>query len=370
MRILISGDAGSLHTWRWATLAAEAGLEVCVFSLNAHVLHEWEAYPQIQVHTPPQPMDMELMREETSTSKWRYLLSVKQLRRIIREFKPHVLHAHYASSYGLIALLTGFPRLAISVWGSDIFEFPTRSPVHRFLIRRILSEARVIHSTGTVMAQEAKKYTDTPVEIIPFGLDLNLYHPGHPENDPKERQTAPRIGTVKSLEKIYGTDILIAAFALVQREIPQATLHITGDGSLRSACEKQVQDLGLDHCVHFYGKVAPLQVPDQLRRLDIFCNLSRRESFGMSVLEASACGLPVVATRVDGVVETAQDGINAISVNKEDVQATADALLRLIREPELYTRLRQGGLNLVHSRFDREKIRDRIPYFYQKVTGA
>lgn len=366
MKLLICGDAGSLHTWRWATLAAEAGAEVCVFSLNGHVLREWEAYPHIKIYTGA--IDPELMRADTSASKWRYLLSVKQVKKIIRTFKPDVLHAHYATSYGLIAMLSGFPHIAVSVWGSDVFDFPKRSKVHEFLLRRILSEAKRIQSTGQVMADEVRKYTDTPVEVIPFGLDLTRYYPT--EKDLGALATAPRIGTVKNLEKIYGTDVLIEAFALVRQQIPGASLHLTGDGSLRGTCEKRVHELGLEHNVHFYGRVEPAQVPDHMRRLDIFCNLSRRESFGMSVLEASACGIPVVATRVDGVVETARHNVNALSVEKEDARAAADALLRLIRDPALYRQLREGGLQLVHDRFDREKIRGQIPYFYRKVTGT
>lgn len=366
MKLLICGDAGSLHTWRWATLAAEAGAEVCVFSLNGFVLREWEAYPQIKIYT--EATDPALMRSDTSASKWRYLLSVKQVKKIIRTFRPDVVHAHYATSYGLIAMLSGFRNFAVSVWGSDVFDFPKRSKVHEFLLRRILSEAKAIQSTGEVMADEVRKYTQTPVEVIPFGLDLTHYRPS--EKDPGTLSAAPRIGSVKSIEKIYGTDILIEAFARVHRRVPDATLHITGDGSLRAACEKQVRESGLEHHVHFYGRVAPDQVPDHLRRLDIFCNLSRRESFGMSVLEASACGIPVVATRVDGVVETARHNVNALSIEKEDAQAAADALLQLIGDPALYRRLREGGLQLVHDRFDREKIRDRIPYFYRKVTGT
>ena len=369
MKLLICADSGSLHTFRWATMAHEAGMEVGVFSLNVHSLKEWERYPSIPLYYPQVQLKQEMIRADTSFSKLKYVLAVKKLRQTIRVFQPDIVHAHYATSYGLITALTGFRNLAISVWGSDIFDFPRKSFVHAQLMRWILSKAKAIQSTGHIMAQETQKYTSTPIHVIPFGINTEVYHPSTAAIDFEKIKTEPVIGTVKSMEKIYGIDVLIRAFQIVQQKIPKAKLIITGAGSQMEDYKKLAEDLNVRELIIFNGKVSPTEVPDILRSLDIFCNLSRRESFGMSILEASACGIPVVATHIDGVVETAQYDINAITVDSDDALSSANAILQIIGNPELYQRLKKGGIDLVRRQFDKNKITAALPGFYRQIMA-
>lgn len=368
MKVLIGGDSGSLHTFRWAVQAHLAGIEIHVFSLNRNSLKEWEAYPGIHIHYPKDNIGTDLMKSDTGLQKWRYLKAIKDIKLFINQIHPDALHAHYASSYGLLFRLSGFRPYALSVWGSDVFDFPRRSFLHRTLLSFVLSKASVIQSTGEIMASEARKYTRRPVQVIPFGINL-VQFPCKKHKSQSERSSHPVIGTVKSLENIYGVDLLIEAFALVKKEIPGAHLHITGGGSQLSFLQSLCERLGIDDSVTFFGKVSPSQVPAQISELDVFCNLSRRESFGMSILEASACGVPVVATAVDGVVETARQGVNAITVKPENSQEAANAILSIIQDEHLYNTLSEGGKNLVHSTFDEQKIRPSILDFYLNLKN-
>jgi len=307
------------------------------------------------------------MRADTSFSKLKYVLAVKKLRQTIHALKPDVVHAHYATSYGLITALSGFKKLAISVWGSDIFDFPHKSFAHAWLMRWILSKAKVIQSTGHIMAQETQKYTSTPIRVIPFGINTEVYYPSTTTIDFEKMAMEPIIGTVKSMEKIYGIDVLIRAFQIVQQKIPKAKLVITGDGSQMEEYKKLADHLNIREQVIFNGRVHPTEVPDILRSLDVFCNLSRRESFGMSILEASACGIPVVATHIDGVVETAQNDVNAITVDSEDAVSSAKAILQIINDRSLYQRLIHGGIDLVNQQFEKNKITVTLPGFYGQI---
>lgn len=363
MKVLIGGDSGSLHTFRWAVQAHLAGIEIHLFSLNSQSLKEWEAYPDIRIYYPEAKIGAELMKSDTGFQKWRYLKAIKDIKIRIAQINPDILHAHYASSYGLLFRLAGFKLYAVSVWGSDVFDFPRRSFIHRMILSNVLSKAAAVHSTGEIMAIEARKYTRSKVQVIPFGINLAQFNVKKHKSQ-TERLQNPVIGTVKSLENIYGIDILIEAFALVKKEIPGARLHITGGGSQLSFLQSLSERLGIDDSATFFGKVSPSQVPAQIAKLDIFCNLSRRESFGMSILEASAAGVPVVATAVDGVVETARQGVNAIAVKPENSQEAANAILSIIQDENLYNTLSEGGKNLVCSTFDEQKIRPSILDFY------
>ena len=96
---------------------------------------------------------------------------------ILKTFKPQLLHANYATSYGLLGAMTGFHPFVLSVWGSDVFTFPKKSFAHKMLFKYNLNKADKILSTSRFMSQEISKYTSKKIEITPFGVDLEKFYP-------------------------------------------------------------------------------------------------------------------------------------------------------------------------------------------------
>lgn len=139
------------------------------------------------------------------------------------------------------------------------------------------------------------------------------------------------IGTVKTLAPKYGVDLLIRAFAGMAEEHPEARLSIVGGGPQEAELRRLAKDLGIGERVDFRGAVAHAQVPEELRRLDVYAAFSRAdsESFGVAVIEASACGLPVVVSRVGGLPEVVEEERTGIIVPRDDAQAAGRALKRL-----------------------------------------
>ena len=136
------------------------------------------------------------------------------------------MSAHYASSYGSLAGLACGGRHVLSVWGSDIYEFPLKSPFHEALVKYSLSRAGLLLSTSRAMAEEAAKYTNKRFEITPFGVDTDLFKPVIRNND------FFTIVTVKTLSPKYGIDVLLRATAEVRRQRPDIdlVLRIAGKG--------------------------------------------------------------------------------------------------------------------------------------------
>src|SRR5262249_3117577 len=147
------------------------------------------------------------------------------------------------------------------------------------------------------------------------------------------------IGTVKKLEVKYGIDTLIHAFAKLSAPphgfLP--ILRLVGEGQQEPELRALATTAGVSARVEFVGAVPHGQVPDQLRQFDVFVAASRldSESFGVAVIEASACELPVVVTRVGGLPEVVRDGETGLIVPKGDIGALANALQQLLDSDSL-----------------------------------
>jgi glycosyltransferase involved in cell wall biosynthesis len=333
VRICMLSDAGSIHTRRWAEYFANRGHEVHLISMRP------AEYSRVRVHVV-----------RPWLGRGGYLAAAFAARRVMHTLAPDLVHAHYASSYGLWGALCGWKPLVVSTWGSDIYDFPRRGRLQRRLLEWNLRRADLLCATSEALAQETALYArpGTPIRLTPFGVDTDLFRPrpGGP------RASGLVLGTARTLRRTYGLDLLLEAFALLEKAggsdesretgagflgspLPSPlSLWIAGDGPERAALERQAERLGIAERVQFLGALSHEQMPAFMWGLDLFVNPSRAESFGVAALEAAASGLPVVATRVGGLPEVVVHEETGLLVPPEDPAALATALAELIRDPE------------------------------------
>jgi glycosyltransferase involved in cell wall biosynthesis len=119
-----------------------------------------------------------------------------------------------------------------------------------------------------------------------------------------------------------------------------------------------------NNLIQFLGKIDYLEIPSVHQEFDVFVNPSRQESFGVSVLEASSCGKPIIATRVGGLAETVQDGFTGILVSPDNPESLCEALLVLARDKEKRTRMGNNGRAYVLESFDWDKILEKMKSHY------
>ena len=298
----------------------------------------------------------------------RYILAAPRVRRLLGRIKPDIVHAHYATGYGLLGSLSSPSPYVLSVWGSDIYEYPRRSPLHAQLLRFNLRRADYICSTSLAMARETQRYTSKPVTVTPFGVDCEVFSP----KQNKEDRHPLVIGTVKTLDHPYGVEYLIRSFAsLVERlTVHDVRLVIAGDGPLRTSLEALASQLRISDRVDFLGEVPQATVPAVLHTFDIFAALSLRESFGVAVLEASACGIPVVASNVDGLPEVVEDGVTGFLVPPADSSAAAAALLRLLADRTRRKQMGIEGRTFVLERYEWGKTAKMMDDLYDAALGS
>lgn len=138
----------------------------------------------------------------------------------------------------------------------------------------------------------------------------------------------------RNLETHYGVDHVLRAFAMIQAQFPEAELIIAGDGSQRSATETLARDLGLRR-TRFVGRVEHDEIVALYHSADVYLNGSEIDNQPLSILEAFACGLPVVTTNAGGIPDMVADGVTGFVVSSGDHEAIADRAVRLLEEPGL-----------------------------------
>lgn len=364
MKVLLLSDAYSIHTIKWAKSLSKKGIEIAIFSLNYNE-NEGNPYQHNNNIKVYYCADKNAKKRSSGFAKISYLKALPCLKQVIKEFKPDIVHAHYASSYGLLGALSGFHPFILSVWGSDVFDFPNISFLHKAVIKYNLAKADKILSTSKVMAIETNKYTDKEIVVTPFGIDLDKFKPLKVNSIFDKNDIV--IGTVKTLEEKYGIEYLIKAFAIVKdkhKYLPLKLL-IVGAGSLSTALKKLTYDLGIEKDTVFTGKIEHELVPVYDNMLSVSVSVSNSESFGVAVIEASACGKPVVVSDVGGLPEVVKDGITGIVVPPRNPQETAEAIKKLVLDDSMRKQMGAAGREHVAQFYDWNKNVEQMVDIYR-----
>lgn len=349
---MILGDIQSSHTKKWVEGVCASGIEVGIFSLRIPK-DEWVAETNNLTVFPPKKMSGLL-------GKIGYLGQLKTLRQYVADFQPDIIHAHYATSYGLLAALSKPKSLFVSVWGSDVFDFPRKSFLHKSLLKFIFRKADRIFSTSHIMALETKKYTKKTSTVIPFGIDTSVF-----TSQPIKTSEKLIVGTVKTLEHIYGIDRLIAVCLALKPEFSNLECHIYGQGSLQTELEQTIEENNATEFIFLKGAIVHCQVPSALNQMDVFCNFSRQESFGVAVLEASSCGIPVVATNIGGLKEVISDEKTGF-LAEEQLTDLIDKTRMLLQNTQLREEMGNAGRKWVLEQYDWNENLNTMLSFYRK----
>jgi glycosyltransferase involved in cell wall biosynthesis len=336
LKVLILSDPSSSHTSKWVNSLHKAGVKVKLFGLSDYNPAEYEKEIPIEV------LDFSKSAKTKSDGDLRkliYLKSIHKVREIIKFFQPDIVHAHYASSYGLIASLTGFRPLLVSVWGNDVYDFPLKSFLHKKSFQFVMKTAKQIFSTSKIMADEISKYTNKQIKVIPFGVDTNIFKPLEVKKIFSEETIV--MGAVKSLSYKYGNDKVIRAFKIVKEKLPEYKLKLllVGDGILLKELENLVSELNIRDDVKFIGHVPHSEVPIYHNMIDIHIYPSNWESFGVSNLEAASCQKVQVASNIGGFKEILNDGVDSFLVDPNSIEEISSKLILLITNKELRVKM-------------------------------
>jgi L-malate glycosyltransferase len=292
------------------------------------------------------------------------LLTAAALARLVRAEAIDIIHAHTSHTHtmaGLARRIAGRGRVVVSrrvdfppstnPWSRWKYAWPDRIIAISNRIAAVLSESGVpAHKITTVhSAVDPGRFDVAPLARAALGVPANSF----------------LLGNVAALVGHKDHATLLHAMAQVVRAIPAAHLVIAGEGPLRPDLERQCRSLGLTDHVHLLGFRD--DVPQILRAVDLFVMSSKEEGLGTSVLDAMACGLPVVATAGGGIPEMVRHETTGLLARVGDPADLAGAVIRLHHDRHLAGRLAEAGHRLVHEHFAVDRMVAGNLAVYQQV---
>lgn len=340
-----------------------SGLEMAAYKLGINMAHKGH---EINVFTTSVDSKDSIEKYENMTI-YRYGTNFRIFNRNISFkmlFKPlknevDIVHVHLDESI-LAALLYAKRKkvpLVVTYHGDmiDIYgKFISKTFVYFYnkLVNKLLSYADVIISPSESYIEESRflgKYRDKIV-VIPYGMNVEEFATSYRKEECREKLGLSRnkniILFVGVLGSHKGPDILIKAMQKIIKSIPDAKLIFVGRGPLREELEIMSKKIGIDENIKFTGFIeSTFKKMLYYKSADIFClpSTMSHESCGIVNLEAMACNVPIVASKIGGVPDVVKDGENGLLVPPKDSEALADAIIYLLENEDVRERMGKNG---------------------------
>jgi len=297
------------------------------------------------------------------TSGWRLR---SRLRDLFRRERIDVVHVHggLAPTFGIIAPLAA----------SDL-GIPVVATFHSWFAKSLAlrfwrSEAKWLmghHAANIAVSQPVveahARYVDADWEIIPNGVDTGFFQPNGRTPALPEIQY-PRLLFLGRLDPRNGLETVLRAMPAVLERFPETTLTIAGDGPLRLLYERLARPVA--ERVEFLGRVNGNR-PEVYGSADLYLCPTTKASFGITLLEAMACGTPLIVSDITGFRELVARNTEAVLVDKEDVSAWAQATVDLLADPDRRAAMRAAGLAKAQT-FAWPRVAEQVFAVYQRVT--
>lgn len=367
MRLLYLSRDYTPHDHRFLTAAVQAGHQVYAMRLERRS-------PLLEERPlPPQVEDVP-WRGGRRPFRWRELLALRSdLRRVLERVRPDVVHAGPIQSAAFLAGLAGFQPLVSMSWGSDLLVDADRNGWWRWNTRFTLKRTAVLIGDCDAVRRKAQSFgfpADRTV-LFPWGVDLQHFSPG-PGGGLRQRlgwQEQFVLLSLRSWEPIYGVDVVVKAFAQAAAREPRLRLLLLGNGSQAKMIHRMVADHGLTDRVHWGGQVNNLDLPDYYRAADLYLSASHSDGSSVSLLEALACGRPVLVSDIPGNREWITPGVQGWLFPDGDAIALAEAVLQAVRLQSQLPDMGRAARRLAEQRADWSKNAQRLEQAYQKALS-
>jgi glycogen synthase len=300
----------------------------------------------------------------------RLIESTVRLFALCKKSQFDIINLHYVRENALYALILSYFRrlpLVTSIHGEDIGTFPLESKLNRWIVKQTLQRSSQIISNSNAFLILTSEMFGSEIQlksmVVGNGVDLskiNLSKNGFINAD------TYILGIGRFIHK-KGFDILLRAFAFVRHKFPEVKLCLIGDGEERNNLETLSRDLGLEQSVLFYGLIENENIWKYLLNCKFFVLPSRKEPFGIVILEAMAAEKAVVAMDVGGVPELVQHGKTGLLVKNDDPRTLADSIIYLLENPDIAGNLGINGRKLVEAQYTWEIIADKYLKIFRSV---
>jgi glycosyltransferase involved in cell wall biosynthesis len=295
-----------------------------------------------------------------------------QLSRLIHELKPDIIHAH--------SIYVVFNRVIAQLKSSSNLTIPVVVTIHGLPKPLILPDGKettdynefvsffnfdLVIAVSENVAETLRQHLDSEfhekVRTLYSGIDLSVFKPL--PNLEKQWDLA----FMGRLEAMKSVDLFPEMLSILKPKFPDLRMMMTGEGSLKDRLFKEFEEQGVASMIDYRGVVETSEVPVLINKSKIFLYPSRREPFGLSIVEAMACGVPVITTDVFGPREIVSHNHDGIAVPPDDVEILAIAVETLLKDDELRNLLSKNALKSVRERYDIKQHAKQLVAIYDEM---
>jgi glycosyltransferase involved in cell wall biosynthesis len=295
-----------------------------------------------------------------------------QLAKLIHELQPDIIHAH--STYVV------FNRVILQLRLSSKLKIPVILTIHGLPKPIILPDGKettdynelvsffgfdLVIAVSENVAEAIKKHLDSDfhdrIRTIYSGIDLSVFRP---MPDLEKQWDLAFMGRFEEMKSV---DLFPEMLSILKPKFPSLKMMMTGEGSLKDQLFNEFIERGVSSMVDYQGVVETDDVPMLLNKSRIFLYPSRQEPFGLSIVEAMACGVPVITTDVWGPREIIKHNYDGFAVPPDDVGALVEAIELLLNDNELRSRITENALKSVQERYDIRQHAKQLVTIYDEM---
>jgi glycosyltransferase involved in cell wall biosynthesis len=369
MRLCYLANPNSTHTRRWVSWFARQGHETLVIANHPPEI----PWPEIKLST----------LQSNQTISWlKYPAWLAQTCQLIKSWQPDVLHAHQVTSAGWLGAFSGFHPFVITPWGSDLYEQPSESRLAVWLARYVLSRADWVTADSQDLLQLAIQFgaSNNNSSLIQWGVDLDTFHPAGIDCPGCLRleaaiglQDQQVVLSPRGMQPIYNLDRIIATIPIVLQANPN-TVYILRDyiatPGYRAQLEQQATRLGVNQAIRWIGSIEPWEEIAHCYHLaDVAISIPASDATPVSLLEAMACGVPVIASDVMSLREWITSGENGLLVDPGDVGGLARTILSVLKNPGMREKFFAQNLDMLKEKANYQEEMKKMDALYQQLAA-
>lgn len=362
MKIIYFSKNYTPHDYRFLSSLSKTGHEVFFLQLEAN-------HRQTEDRPVPENVRQILWAGGKREFRWRDVPRlVLDLRRVIREIQPDLIHAGPIQNCAFLVALSGFHRLLAMSWGYDLVMDADKSAWMRWVTRYTLRRSAFFTCDANVTREKAIAFGMNPENtvVFPWGVDLQYFTPK------TFKRSNVRMFTLfcsRTWEPIYGVDVLAKAFVKVANENPNVNLILLGGGSQGNHLRQILTNGGVMERVHFGGQVSQRDLPRWYHMADLYISPSHVDGTSVTLLEALASGLPCLVSNIPGNREWVEEGVNGWLFRDGDADNLAEKILLAIKNRRSWGRMGKAARKIAEERADWRKNFGKLLEAYEQVVN-
>lgn len=345
MVICFLAGANSIHSYKWIKYFSEKGHKVHWVSFTENNQGAINGVCFYQINDP-------------------FPFNFFKLKKLVKNIKPDIFHAHYAGVNGFVASLINYHPFVLTAWGSDIL-FAGVSKIKGPFVKYALKKADLITSDAKHIKNAILNFNinTAEIKIVCFGIDIKKFAPGD-----NSQKTGNKIISLRSFEPVYNIETLIKAIPLVLKEIPNAKFILAGKGSEEENLKELAKRLGVLDAISFVGIISQNNLPKYLQESSVYVSTSLSDAgIASSTAEAMACGLPCIITDFGDNKEWVEDGKSGFLMPARDYKFLAEKIIYLLKNPLKCEKFGQNARKIIEEKNNYYKEMEKMEKLYLKL---